>query len=89
MRRGPRQRPAIVTDTEGWRLSVSLQNDRPLSETLQLARLAEELGFAEIWINENGHFRGAFTQAAAIASPDERRSGSGSVSSIPSTAIRP
>ena len=57
-----------MTGTEGWRLSVALQNDRPLSETLQLARLAEELGFAEIWINENGHFRGAFTQAAAIAS---------------------
>ena len=50
------------------RLAVSLQDDRPLAETLTLARLAEELGFAEIWTNENGHFRGAFTQATAIAS---------------------
>jgi 5,10-methylenetetrahydromethanopterin reductase len=52
----------------GRRLSVSLQDDRPLSESLSLARLAEELGFAEIWTNENGHFRGAFTQLTAIAS---------------------
>lgn len=49
------------------RLAVSLQNDRPMSETLGLARLAEELGFAEIWTNENGHYRGTFTQSAALA----------------------
>jgi len=55
-----------------WRVSVSLQNDRPLAETLALARLAEELGFAELWINENGHYRGAFVQATAIASVTSR-----------------
>ncbi len=54
------------------RLAVSLQDDRPLRETLELARLSESLGFAEIWTNENGHFRGAFTQAAAIASATDR-----------------
>lgn len=30
------------------RVAVSLQDDRPLAETLELARLAESLGFAEI-----------------------------------------
>lgn len=50
------------------RLAVSLQDDRPLSETLALARLSEELGFAEIWTNENQHYRGAFTQLTAISS---------------------
>ena len=58
------------TDTR-VRLAVSLQDDRPLAETLELARLAESLGFAEIWTNENGHYRGAFTQAAAIAGVTE------------------
>jgi len=50
------------------RLALSLTDDRPLAETLELARLAEQLGFAEIWTNESGHYRGAFTVAAAIAS---------------------
>jgi 5,10-methylenetetrahydromethanopterin reductase len=49
------------------RFAVSLQNDRPLSETLEHARLAEELGFREIWTNENGHYRGIFTVASLIA----------------------
>jgi 5,10-methylenetetrahydromethanopterin reductase len=49
------------------RFGVSLQNDRPLAETLEHARLAEELGFSELWTNENGHFRGIFTQASFIA----------------------
>jgi len=56
----------------GGRLAISLQDDRPLAETLSLARLAEELGFAEIWTNENGHYRGAFTQLTAIASVTSR-----------------
>lgn len=51
----------------GLRLGLSLQNDRPLAETIALAGVAEDLGFAEIWTNENGHHRGVFTQAAAIA----------------------
>ncbi len=53
---------------DGGRLAISLQGDHPLDETLALARLAEELGLTEIWTNENGHYRGAFTQLTAIAS---------------------
>ncbi|HMK96797.1 MAG TPA: LLM class flavin-dependent oxidoreductase [Acidimicrobiales bacterium] len=49
------------------RLALALTDDRPLAETIELARLAEELGFAEIWTNETGHYRGAFTLAAAIS----------------------
>jgi 5,10-methylenetetrahydromethanopterin reductase len=49
------------------RFAVSLQNDRPVAETLEHARLAEDLGFREIWTNENGHFRGIFTVASLIA----------------------
>jgi 5,10-methylenetetrahydromethanopterin reductase len=55
-----------------WRLSVSLQNDWPIARSVADARVAEELGFAEVWINENGHHRGAFTQAAAIAAATSR-----------------
>jgi 5,10-methylenetetrahydromethanopterin reductase len=55
-----------------WRLSVSLQNDWPIARSVADARQAEELGFAEVWINENGHHRGAFTQAAAIAAATSR-----------------
>jgi len=58
----------VIATVSPVRVAVSLQDDRPLAETLELARLAESLGFAEIWTNENGHYRGAFTQAAAIAS---------------------
>lgn len=63
---------ATSTPVSDWRLAVSLQNDRPLAETLELADLAEETGFAEIWVNESGHHRGAFTQLAAIAARTTR-----------------
>lgn len=49
------------------RFAVSLQNDRPVAESIEHARLAESLGYREIWTNENGHFRGIFTVAATIA----------------------
>jgi 5,10-methylenetetrahydromethanopterin reductase len=49
------------------RFAVSLQNDRPVAETIEHARLAESLGYREIWTNENGHFRGIFTVASTIA----------------------
>jgi 5,10-methylenetetrahydromethanopterin reductase len=48
------------------RFAVSLQNDRPIAETVGHARLAESLGYPEIWTNENGHYRGIFTVASAI-----------------------
>ena len=50
----------------GFRFAVSLQNDRPIAETVEHARLAESLGYPEIWTNENGHYRGIFTVASAI-----------------------
>jgi len=49
------------------RFAVSLQNDRPVAETIEHARLAEALGYPEIWTNENGHYRGIFTVASTIA----------------------
>src|ERR1700733_6611981 len=49
------------------RFAVSLQNDRPIAETVEQARLAESLGYPEIWTNENGHYRGIFTVASTIA----------------------
>ncbi len=49
------------------RFAVSLQNDRPVAEIVEHARLAEALGYPEIWTNENGHYRGIFTVASAIA----------------------
>jgi 5,10-methylenetetrahydromethanopterin reductase len=49
------------------RFAVSLQNDRPIAETVEHARLAETLGYREIWTNENGHYRGIFTVASTIA----------------------
>ena len=54
------------------RFAVSLQNDRPLAETVEHARLAESLGYPEIWTNENGHYRGIFTVASTIAANTTR-----------------
>ena len=48
-------------------LAAALQNDRPVAETLADARLAEDLGYGEVWGNENGHGRGVFSELAAIA----------------------
>ena len=49
------------------RFAVSPQNDRPIAGTVEHARLAEALGYPEIWTNENGHYRGIFTVALTIA----------------------
>jgi 5,10-methylenetetrahydromethanopterin reductase len=49
------------------RFAVSLRSDRPVAETIEHARLAESLGYTEIWTNENGHHRGIFTTASTIA----------------------
>lgn len=49
------------------RVGVSLQSHWPVADTLANARLAEELGYAEIWTNENAHHRGIFTTAALLA----------------------
>lgn len=50
------------------RVGTSLQNHVPVADNLALARLAEELGLDEVWLNENGHHRAAFATAAAVAS---------------------
>jgi 5,10-methylenetetrahydromethanopterin reductase len=49
------------------RLGVSLANDLPVAETVALARRAEELGAAEVWIPEVNHGRSGTTVAAAVA----------------------
>ncbi|HEY0189189.1 MAG TPA: LLM class flavin-dependent oxidoreductase [Cellulomonas sp.] len=54
------------------RFGVSLQNHRPVAENLAHARLAEDLGFDELWTNENGHHRGIFTIAALLAAATTR-----------------
>ena len=63
------------------RFAVSLQNDRPIAETVEHARLAESLGYREIWTNENGHYRGIFT----VASTPSASSASTFASVIPRT----
>jgi 5,10-methylenetetrahydromethanopterin reductase len=44
-----------------------LSNEAPVTETLAMARLAEQLGFSEVWLPESGHGRGVFTVAASVA----------------------
>jgi len=54
------------------RLGLSLANEGPVAETVGLARLAEQLGFDEVWLPESGHGRGMFSVASAIASATSR-----------------
>lgn len=54
------------------RFGLSLQNHRPVAENVAAARLAEELGFDELWTNENGHHRGIFGMAAFLAAATSR-----------------
>jgi 5,10-methylenetetrahydromethanopterin reductase len=58
----------MTRSTPGPRFCAALQNDRPITETIEDAKLAEDLGYGEVWGNENGHGRGVFTEMAAIAS---------------------
>jgi 5,10-methylenetetrahydromethanopterin reductase len=57
----------VTRSSAPLRFAAALQNDRPVKETLTDAQLAEDLGYAEVWGNENGHGRGVFTQLGAIA----------------------
>src|SRR5205085_828201 len=50
----------------------ALSNEAPIPETVRLARLAEELGFSEVWLPESGHGRGVFTVAASVAAATQR-----------------
>jgi 5,10-methylenetetrahydromethanopterin reductase len=49
------------------RLSLGVLSDRSLADTIAQSRLADELGFGEVWVAEVNHGRGAFTLAASIA----------------------
>jgi 5,10-methylenetetrahydromethanopterin reductase len=44
----------------------------PISETVALARKAEQLGLAEVWVPESSHGRGIFTVAATLAATTSR-----------------
>jgi 5,10-methylenetetrahydromethanopterin reductase len=54
------------------RLGLALSNEAPVGETVALARLAEELGFHEVWLPESSHGRGVFTVAASVAAATRR-----------------
>jgi 5,10-methylenetetrahydromethanopterin reductase len=49
------------------RLSLGVLADRSVADTIAQARLADELGFGEVWVAEVNHGRAAFTLAATIA----------------------
>jgi 5,10-methylenetetrahydromethanopterin reductase len=49
------------------RLGVSLSNEAPVQETVDLVRLAEDLGIAEVSLPESRHGRGVFTVASQVA----------------------
>ena len=54
------------------RIGISLSNEGPIVETVALARLAEELGLAEVSLPESRHGRGVFTVASQVAAATER-----------------
>jgi 5,10-methylenetetrahydromethanopterin reductase len=58
--------------TSTLRLGLSLSNEGPIADTIQLAQLAEQLGLTEVWLPESGHGRGLFTVAAAVAAATRR-----------------
>jgi 5,10-methylenetetrahydromethanopterin reductase len=49
------------------RLGLALANEGPLRETVALARRAEELGLAEVWVPESSHGRSVTSVAATLA----------------------
>lgn len=53
-------------DAAKFRLGVALSNERPLAETVALARRAEDLGFDEVWIPESSHGRSATSVVAVL-----------------------
>jgi 5,10-methylenetetrahydromethanopterin reductase len=54
------------------RLGLALSNEAPVSETVALARRAEDLGLSEVWLPESGHGRGLFSVAASVAAATRR-----------------
>jgi 5,10-methylenetetrahydromethanopterin reductase len=49
------------------RLGLALANEGPLRETVALARRAEELGLAEVWVPESSHGRSVTSVVATLA----------------------
>ena len=54
------------------RLGLALANEGPLEETVRLARGAEELGLAEVWVPESSHGRSVTSVVATLAARTER-----------------
>jgi 5,10-methylenetetrahydromethanopterin reductase len=54
------------------RFGISLSNEVAAAESVALARRAEELGLAEVWLPESSHGRGIFTVASQIAAATAR-----------------
>ena len=62
----------MTTSAAPLRLSLGVLADRSVSDVLAQARLADELGFGEVWVPEVNHGRAAFTTAALIAANTTR-----------------
>ena len=54
------------------RLALALSGKRPANDAVALARAAEELGFADVWLTEDYCERGAFALAGAVAVATDR-----------------
>ncbi len=54
------------------RLGLALANEGPLEETVRLARGAEELGLAEVWVPESSHGRSVTSVVATLAAHTRR-----------------
>jgi 5,10-methylenetetrahydromethanopterin reductase len=60
------------TTAEKGRVGVMLRRDVAATDFIPFARLAEKLGFDDVWVVEDLGFWGGVAQAAAIASATER-----------------
>jgi 5,10-methylenetetrahydromethanopterin reductase len=49
------------------RLGLALANEGPISDTVALARHAEQLGLSEVWVPESSHGRSVTSVAATLA----------------------
>ena len=54
------------------RFSLRLNNDRPIDDYVALARMAERVGFDQLWISDDLFFRSAPVLVAALANVTER-----------------
>jgi 5,10-methylenetetrahydromethanopterin reductase len=62
----------LTASSAPLRIGISLSNEAPITETVALARLAEELDLAEVSLPESRHGRGVFTVASQVAAATER-----------------